>query len=97
MLEFTVPVLLGACLIGVVVGLIISESPIAFLISGYAAVAVFVATILFLELGFSSHWETSDWLFFIVFLGVWSIIVFFVASVVGFATSSLIWRRSHRR
>ncbi len=97
MLEFTVPVLLGACVIGVLIGLLVRESSFAFLISGYAAVAIFIAIILFLELELRSLSETSDWFWFIIFVVAWSPIVFFLACAVGFATSSLIWRRSRRR
>ena len=97
MLEFTVPVLIGASLIGVITGLLVRESPTAFLFSGYAAVTVFVVIMLILEIASGSVPDAIAWLWIAVFLGVWSILVFVVASGVGFATSSLIWRRSQRR
>ena len=97
MLEFTVPVLIGACLVGVITGLLVKESPTAFLFSGYAAVTVFVAITLVLEIASGSVPDAIAWLWLAVFLGTWSILVFVVASAVGFGTSSLVYRLSHRR
>jgi hypothetical protein len=95
MLEFTLPTLLVAATVGVVTALVAERSPYAFLIGGYAAVALFVVAISFLVLASDLPSGIGGWLGFIIFMGSWSPIVFFVASGMGFAISSVVRKPSH--
>ena len=97
MAEFAIPVIVSSVVIGFVIGRLIRDPSIAFVISGYAGMTVFVCMTLLLALRDRPLSDAGDWIWFVVFLGAWSVVAFFVGSTCAFATSAFRGARSGRR